>query len=97
MISGRAFDISNSLIEKQNHTVRMHVRRIARATNAFSKKLENFRAAIALHYAYYNLCKRHITIRTTPAVAAGVTDHIWTIPELIENAAQSLPEREMGL
>jgi IS1 family transposase len=97
MISGRAFDISTSLIEKQNHTVRMHVRRIARATNAFSKKLENFRAAIALHYAYYNLCKRHITIGTTPAVAAGVTDHIWTIPELIENAAQSLPEREMGL
>jgi hypothetical protein len=75
----------------------MHVRRIARATNAFSKKLENFRAAIALHYAYYNLCKRHITIRTTPAVAAGVTDHIWTIPELIDNAAQSLPKREMGL
>jgi IS1 family transposase len=97
VISGRPRDISTSLIEKQNHTARMHIRRIARATNAFSKKLVNFRAAVGLHYAYYNLCKRHITIGTTPAVAAGVTDHIWTVPELIENAAQSLPEKEMGL
>jgi IS1 family transposase len=97
VISGRPRDISTSLIEKQNHTARMHIRRIARATNAFSKKLDNFRAAVAMHYAYYNLCKSHITIGTTPAVAAGLTDHIWSIPELIENAAQSLPEREMGL
>jgi hypothetical protein len=97
VISGRPFNISTSLIEKQNHTARMHIRRIARATNAFSKKLLNFRAAVALHYCYYNFCKRHITIGTTPAVAAGVTDHVWSIPELIENAAQSLPEHEMGL
>jgi hypothetical protein len=52
---------------------------------------------VALHYAYYNFCKVHLTIGTTPAVAAGVTDHIWTVPELIENAALSLPEKEMGL
>jgi hypothetical protein len=97
VVSGNPRDISTSLIEKQNHTARMHIRRISRATNAFSKKLEAFRAAVALHYAYYNLCKRHITIGTTPAVAAGVADHIWSIPELIENAALSLPEKEMGL
>ncbi len=97
VVSGHPRDISTSLIEKQNHTARMHIRRISRATNAFSKKLEAFRAAVALHYSYYNLCKKHITIGTTPAVAAGVTDHIWSIPEMIENAAQSLPEKEMGL
>jgi IS1 family transposase len=97
VVSGHPVNISTSLIEKQNHTARMHIRRISRATNAFSKKLESFRAAVALHYAYYNLCKQHITIGTTPAVAAGVTDHIWSIPELIENAAQSLPNRERGL
>jgi hypothetical protein len=96
VISGHPRGISTSLIEKQNHTARMHIRRISRATNAFSKKLANFRAAVALHYAYYNFCKVHLTIGTTPAVAAGVTDHIWTVPELIENAAQSLPEKEMG-
>jgi IS1 family transposase len=97
VISGNPMAISTSLVEKQNHTARMHIRRISRATNAFSKKLVNFRAAISLHFCYYNLCKRHITIGTTPAVAAGVTDHIWGIPELIENAALSLPAPEMGL
>jgi len=64
--------ISTSYIESQNLTVRMHCRRLTRLTNAFSKKLENFKAAVALHFGYYNLCKRHKTVKTAPAVAAGL-------------------------
>ena len=75
--------ISTSHIEKQNHTLRMHCRRLTRLTNAFSKKLENFQAAVALNFAYYNFCKRHITIKT-PAVSAGVENHEWTVAELVE-------------
>ncbi len=66
--------ISTSHVEKQNHTLRMHCRRLTRLTNAFSKKLENFKAAVALHYAYYNFVKSNIAIRCTPAMAAGVTN-----------------------
>ncbi len=76
--------ICTSHVEKQNHTVRMNVRRLTRLTNAFSKKLENFKAAIALHFAYYNLCKIHLALRTTPAQAAGVEQSIWTVGDLIE-------------
>jgi hypothetical protein len=76
--------ISTSHIEKQNHTVRMHVRRLTRLTNAFSKKLENFKAAMALHFAYYNFVKRHITIRMTPAQAAGVESSALTVSDLLE-------------
>jgi IS1 family transposase len=80
--------ISTSHIEKQNHTLRMHCRRLTRLTNAFSKKLENFQAAVALNFAYYNFCKRHITIKTTPAVAAGVENHEWTVAELVERCGE---------
>ncbi len=73
--------ISTSYVEKQNHTLRMHCRRLSRLTNAFSKKLENFKAAVALHYAYYNFVKTHTTIRATPAVAAGVTTSAWTVAD----------------
>ncbi len=76
--------ISTSYVEKQNHTVRMHCRRLARLTNAFSKKRENFEAAISLHYAYYNLVKRHGSLRVTPAMEAGVTETFWTVLELVE-------------
>lgn len=76
--------MSTSQIEKQNHTVRMHLRRVSRATNAFSKKLSNYRAAVYLHYAYYNFCKTHLTIRMPPAMAAGVSTSPWTVAELIE-------------
>ena len=76
--------ISTSHVEKQNHTLRMHCRRLTRLTNAFSKKLENFKAAIALHLAYYNLVKFHSTIRCTPAMAAGVTSAFWTVRDLVE-------------
>lgn len=76
--------VSTSLVEKQHHTLRMHCRRLTRLTNAFSKKLENFTAAVSLNFAYYNFCKRHITIRMTPAQAAGVESSQWTVAELLE-------------
>ena len=76
--------ISTSYVEKQNHTLRMHCRRLSRLTNAFSKKMENFKAAVALHYAYYNFVKRHITIRCAPAVEAGVITSAWTVADLVE-------------
>jgi len=76
--------VSTSYVEKQNHTVRMHCRRLSRLTNAFSKKRENFDAAIALHYAYYNFCKRHTTLRCTPAMEAGIANSQWTTADLVE-------------
>ena len=76
--------ISTSYVEKQNHTLRMHCRRLSRLTNAFSKKLENFKAAVGLHYAYYNFVKTHTTIRCTPAVEAGIETSAWTVAELVE-------------
>jgi IS1 family transposase len=78
--------ISTSHVEKQNHTLRMHCRRLSRLTNAFSKKLENFKAAVALHYAYYNFVKSHKTIRCTPAMEAGVATSAWTVQDLVEMA-----------
>jgi IS1 family transposase len=75
--------ITTSHVEKQNHTLRMHVRRLTRLTNAFRKKVENFKAAVALHYAYYNFVKVHQTIRCTPAMEAGVTNSIWTVADLV--------------
>jgi IS1 family transposase len=76
--------ISTSHVEKQNHTLRMHCRRLTRLTNAFSKKFENFEAAVALNFAYYNFCKVHGTIRCTPAMAAGVEKSIWTVADLVK-------------
>jgi IS1 family transposase len=75
--------ISTSYIEKQNHTLRMHCRRLSRLTNAFSKKLENFKAAVALHYGYYNFVKFHKTLRCTPAMAAGVEKSAWSVADLV--------------
>jgi len=60
----------------------MHCRRLTRLTNAFSKKLQNLRRALALHFMYYNFCRVHSTVRTTPAIAAGLTDRIWTLHDL---------------
>ncbi len=74
---------STCYVEKQNHTVRMHCRRLSRLTNAFSKKRENFDAAVALHYAYYNFCKIHKTIRCTPAMQAGVENSQWTVADFV--------------
>lgn len=74
--------ISTSYVERQNLTMRMNMRRFTRLTNAFSKKVENHAAAIALHYMYYNFCRIHKTLRVTPAMAAGVSDHVWDISEI---------------
>ena len=75
--------ICTSHIERQNLTMRMQIRRLTRLTNAFSKKWENLRAAVALHFAYYNFCRVHSSLRVTPAMEAGITDHVWTIAELL--------------
>jgi IS1 family transposase len=76
--------ISTSHVEKQNHTLRMHCRRLTRLTNAFTKKFENFQAAVSLNFAYYNFCKIHGAIRMTPAMAAGVEKSIWTVADLVK-------------
>lgn len=80
--------VSTSHIEKQNHTLRMHCRRLTRLTNAFSKKFENFEAAVALNFAYYNFCKTHKSIRMTPAQAAGVEQSAWTVAELVQRCGE---------
>ncbi len=75
--------ICTSHIERQNLSIRMGMRRMTRLTNAFSKKWDNLEAAYALWFAYYNFCRVHKTLKTTPAMASGITDHVWTIAELI--------------
>ena len=75
--------ISTSFVERSNLTVRMHLRRFTRLTNAFSKKLSHLKAAVDLFMAWYNLCRVHQTLRVTPAMESGITDHIWTIKELL--------------
>jgi IS1 family transposase len=80
--------ITTSHVEKQNHTLRMHCRRLTRLTNAFSKKFENFEAAVALNFAYYNFVKTHGTIRMTPAMAAGVENSHWTVEQLIKTCGE---------
>jgi transposase-like protein/IS1 family transposase len=75
--------ISTSFVERQNLTMRMQIRRMTRLTNAFSKKLENLKAAVALHFAWYNFVRVHKTLRVSPAMEAGLTDHVWTMQELV--------------
>ncbi|MFZ0322239.1 MAG: hypothetical protein WAL56_24140, partial [Candidatus Sulfotelmatobacter sp.] len=79
--------ISTSFVERQNLTMRMQMRRFTRLTNAFSKKLSHLKAAVALHFAYYNFCRTHRTIRVTPAMEAGITNHVWTIAELLTDGS----------
>ena len=75
--------MSTSFVERQNLTMRMAIRRMTRLTNAFSKKLDNLKAACALHFAYYNFCRIHQSLRVTPAMEAGIADHAWKIRELL--------------
>jgi len=75
--------ISTSYVERLNLTMRMSMRRYTRLTNGFSKKVENLAAAVSLHFMHYNFCRVHKTLGTTPAVAAGVADHVWKIAEVI--------------
>ena len=88
--------ISTSYVERQNLTMRMSMRRFTRLTNAFSKKVENLAAAVSLHFAYYNYCRVHASLGgKTPAMAAGLDDHVWTVDELIGllSAAEATPIR----
>jgi len=75
--------ISTSFVERANLTMRMHCRRLTRLTNAYSKSLRHLKAAIALLIAWYNFVRVHQTLRVTPAMQAGLTDHVWSIPELL--------------
>ncbi len=76
--------ICTSHVERQNLTMRMCMRRLTRLTNGFSKKWENLWAAYCLHFAYYNFCRIHRTIRVTPAMEAGIADHVWELSELVK-------------
>lgn len=76
--------VSTSHVERLNATTRLHVKRLSRLTLAFSKKLENFKAALALHFAYYNFVRRHNALRCTPAMAAGIERDFWTVGDLVE-------------
>lgn len=82
--------VSTSFVERQNLTMRMSMRRFTRLTNGFSKKVDNHGHAVALYFMYYNFCRVHKTLRVTPAMEAGVADHVWTVEEL----AALLPEPE---
>lgn len=82
--SGFPVKISTSYVERQNLTLRMTQKRFARLTNGFSKKLTNHAAAVSLYVAHYNLCRVHESLRTTPAIAIGVADRVWTIGDLID-------------
>jgi IS1 family transposase len=85
--------ISTSYVERQNLTMRMHMRRFTRLTNAFSKKLENHVAAISLHFMYYNFVRIHQTLRVTPAMAAGVSDRVWEISDVVSLLDSSRSEK----
>jgi len=76
-------DISTSYVERQNLTMRMCMRRFTRLTNGFSKKVANHEAAIALHFMHYNFSRIHKTLRVTPAMEAGISDHVWSLEELV--------------
>lgn len=76
-------DISTSFVERQNLTMRMSMRRFTRLTNAFSKKVENLGHAVALHFMYYNFVRIHQTLRVTPAMEAGLSDHVWSLEEIV--------------
>jgi IS1 family transposase len=93
VVSGLPVEISTSYVERQNLTLRMGSRRFTRLTNGFSKSLDCHVAAVSLHVAFYNLCRSHEALRTTPAVSIGITDHAWSIGELIDAAlAQVSPD-----
>jgi IS1 family transposase len=78
--------ISTSYAERQNLTMRMGMRRFTRLTNAFSKKVENHAYQVALHFMYYNFARIHKTLRVTPAMEAGISDHVWTLEEISDLA-----------
>jgi len=82
--------VSTSFVERQNLSMRMSIRRFTRLTNAFSKKIENHAAAEAIWFMYYNFCRVHSTLRVTPAMEAGISDHVWSIEEMCALLPESL-------
>jgi IS1 family transposase len=91
--------ISTSYVERQNLTMRMGMRRFTRLTNGFSRKVENLTAAVSIHFFHYNYCRPHTTLKgQTPAMAAGVSDHRWTLPEMIAllDAVEAEKPRKRG-
>ena len=85
--------MSTSYVERQNLTMRMSIRRFARLSNAFSKRAENHMNAISLHYMYYNFGRIHQTLKITPAMAAGVTDHLWSLEEIAGLVKDDAPKK----
>lgn len=93
-ISGRPDDahVSTSYVERMNLSIRMQNRRFTRLTNAFSKKLDNHIHALALYFAFYNFCRIHKTLKVTPAMAAGITDKLWSLEDIAERIEARRPE-----
>ena len=91
VISGQPEHISTSYVERQNLTLRMASKRFARLSNGFSKKIDCHLAAISLHVAFYNLCRVHESLRSTPAMALGIADRVWTMGDLIDAALATQP------
>lgn len=85
--------ISTSYVERQNLTMRMHMRRFTRLTNAFSKKVENHMHAISLYFMFYNYCKIHKSLRITPAMSAGLTDHVWELTDIVNLIPEPEPKK----
>jgi IS1 family transposase len=91
VVTGVPAEISTSYVERSNLSIRMGSKRFARLSNGFSKKLEAHCAAVSLYVAHYNLCRVHESLRSTPAMALGVADRVWTIADLIEAALATQP------
>jgi len=87
--------VSTSHVERQNLTMRMHMRRFTRLTNAFSKKVENHERAVALHFMYYNFVRIHQTLKVTPAMEAGLTERLWKLEDIVAliDAAAPAPKK----
>jgi hypothetical protein len=91
--------VSTSYVERQNLTMRMHMRRFTRLTNGFSKSVENHAYAVALHFTYYNFVRMHKTLRCSPAMAAGLTNKLWDVSDivaLVETAESAIPTVKRG-
>jgi IS1 family transposase len=93
VVSGLPAEISTSYVERQNLSLRMASKRFARLSNGFSKKIDCHLAAVSLYVAFYNLCRTHEALRQTPAMALGISDHVWTISELIQAALKAVPTK----
>lgn len=91
VVSGIPAEISTSYVERSNLSIRMGSRRFTRLTNGFSKRLEHHCAAVSLYVAHYNLCRVHESLRSTPAMALGIADRVWTIGDLLDAALATQP------